>query len=105
MTNRAPAVMLLGIAACASLASSTRRENRLRAELDGHRIPQPLAAVWPVVLHLLAERGHELAGRDRQVVGARPAKAFKRLTSGGFQTGKVKGGLVLETMENSDRVR
>ncbi len=98
------ALAVLG-AACASLTASERRDERLRAALDAHAIHRPLASVWPAALRLLAERGHQLVGRDRARVGQDPAPLFRRLTGSGFATTPVKDGLVLETMEDQHLVR
>jgi hypothetical protein len=101
-TRLAGALVLL--AAC-SMTAQARRDARLRAELDATSIHQPLPAVWPAVLRLLADHGHQLVGHDRRVVGAPSVGAFKRVTAGGFETGRLDHGLALETMSNASAVR
>ncbi len=68
------------IAACALVAASSgcaaskaemARRQRLEAELDALRYPQPPAEVWQEVRKLLAERGYPLAGADAEAVGER----------------------------------
>ena len=98
------AAVWLSLAAC-SLTAQARRDAQLRAELDSRRIHQPLMTVWPAVLHLLADRGYQLVGRDRLAVGAQPASRLKRFTAGGFETGRTDQGLVLETMADASAVR
>ena len=100
------ALAAAALAACASATAQAQREERLRAALDGYRFAQPLAAVWPVALRVLADRGVQLVGRDRAAVGAPPANVFKRLTSGGFETARAGvNGRVLETMEDASHTR
>lgn len=84
-----------------SLTAQARRDTQLRRELDAARINQPLATVWPVVLHLLADHGYQLVGRDRVAVGAPAAAPYKRYTAGGFETARADHGLVLETMADA----
>ena len=98
------AAFMMMLVAC-SMTTQVRRDAQFRRELDAARINQPLAGVWPVVLHLLADHGYQLVGGDRLVVGAPPAARYKRLTAGGFETGKTDHGLVLETMTDASGVR
>ena len=105
-TSRSLAITTVLLLAACSMTAQARRDARLRADLDAHVFHLPLRVVWPVALHLLADHGYQLVGRDRLVVGAPPAGRFKRLTAGGFETSGYKGhGLVLETMEDSSRSR
>jgi hypothetical protein len=99
------AVVLLSMG-CSSLAEGTRRDARLREELDQHRFQQPLAKVWPAAMRLVRDRHFELVGRDWAVVGEPEQSPWKRLTGGGFQTRRFGDhGLVLETRETPARVR
>jgi hypothetical protein len=98
------AVTFVMLVAC-SIATQARRDAQLRHELDDARINQALTTVWPVALHLLAEHGFQLVGRDRLAVGAPSASPFKRFTGGGFETGRTDHGLVLETTSDASSVR
>jgi hypothetical protein len=75
-----------------------KRDARLREELDAHRFKQPLDAVWPEAQRLVYERGYELVGRDRAVVGAGEQGTIARVFSKGHETRSVGNGRrVLET--------
>jgi hypothetical protein len=100
----AAAAIVMFLLAC-SMTAQARRDARLRAGLDAHRFHQPLSTIWPAALHLLADHGYQLVGRDRLVVGAPPAPRFKRLTAGGFETGHSRTGFVMETMTNASGTR
>ena len=93
------AALLLLAAGCAAPAQA-RRNSRLREALDGYRLHQPLSAVWPAALQVLASHGFELVGADRGVAGQPPAGILQNVTGGGFETTRADGGLVLETMED-----
>ena len=75
------ALPLLALA-CASIA----REARLRHQLAGYQLPWPLAAVWPEALKVVAERGFQLMGDDRALVGQGTQNAWGALLGKGFAT-------------------
>ncbi len=97
----AASVVLLSISgACAT----TRRDQRLRDQLDAHQFPKPLSEVWPEALRLLAERDYQLVGKDREIVGQGEdsAGALAR----GFETREYSGGRrTAETRQNSAEIR
>ncbi|HTP28011.1 MAG TPA: hypothetical protein VMK12_20445 [Anaeromyxobacteraceae bacterium] len=98
------ATLVLLMMGC-SFAAQMRRDRRLRKELDGHRFQQPLSVVWPAGLRLLAERGYELVGHDRTVVGAPEEAWWKHVIGGGFETTRLDGqGLVMETKRNASGI-
>ena len=78
----------LGCAAVGQL----ERASRLREQLDDHRFAQPLDAVWPQAIKLLAERDYEVLGRDRAVVGLGPQSALGSFFQKGFETRDLGGG-------------
>lgn len=91
-TSRSLAITTVLLLAACSMTAQARRDARLRADLDAHVFHLPLRVVWPVALHLLADHGYQLVGRDRLVVGAPPAGRFKRLTAGYRLEGSEIGG-------------
>jgi hypothetical protein len=94
--RRVAIAALVAVAACAS--TGAKREARLHAELDQYQYPQPLEKVWPQALHLLADKGYPLVGKDREAAGQSPQGTLSQLFTAGFETSKVEGrGLVLET--------
>src|SRR5512133_1849807 len=64
----AAAAVLAVPSGCAVFAASARAE-RLQAQLDAVSLERPLDEIWPQVRHLLAERGHALAGNDAEAEG------------------------------------
>ena len=105
VASRWSAVLVAALVAACSMATQARRDTRLRAELDTHQIHKPLREVWPAALRLLADRGYQLVGRDRLVVGEPPAFRLKHLTAGGFETGRTDHGLAMESMADASATR
>jgi len=94
-------VTILGLA-CAGV----QREARLRRELDGYRLAQPLAEAWPAALRLLDERGFELASDDRVSIGKAPLSAVGRFLSRARDTRSTRDGRwVAETDHDASDVR
>lgn len=97
----AASVLLLSIAgACAT----TRRDQRLRDQLDAHQFPKPLSEVWPEALRLLAERDYQLVGKDREIAGQRGDEGTP--LNRGFETRQYSDGRrAAETRPNSAEIR
>lgn len=84
--------------------ATTRREQRLRQQLDGHQFQKPLSEVWPEALRLLAERDYQLAGKDRAAAGQREDEGSP--LARGFETREYSGGRrAAETRPNASDVR
>jgi hypothetical protein len=95
-------VSALLVLACAA----AQREARLRRELDGHRLGQPLAQVWPSALRLLDERGFDLASEDRVSIGKAPLNIAARFLSQARGTRSTRDGRwVAETDLDASDVR
>jgi hypothetical protein len=74
-------------------------------QLDGYRLAQPLAEVWPAALRLLDERGYDLASEDR-VTTASAAQRRGALLSQARDTRSTKDGRwVAETDLDASDVR
>jgi len=99
----ASAVLLL--AACASVGA-TRREGRLRDELDAYRIEKPLEEVWPEAMKVVLDRGYQPVGKDRDVVGLSAQGTWGNLIAKGHETQRLgSDGLVLETNQDGEKRR
>jgi hypothetical protein len=104
MSVRACVAATLTLVAGCSMATQARHEARLDAQLQGYRFHQPLEAVWIAALHVLADRGYQLVGNDRVLVGQPPAGALNEVTGGGFETSRTgEHTRVMETMESGGR--
>ena len=97
----AASVLLLSLAgACAT----TRRDQRLRDQLDAHQFPKPLSEVWPEALRLLADRDYQLVDKDREIAGQRTEDGTP--LNRGFETRQYSDGRrAAETRPNSAEVR
>ena len=90
---------------CASLGTGGR-ESQLRRELNSYQLPRPLAAVWPDALRVLSERGVQLVGHDRVVVGQPEQNTWGQLLAKGFETRDAGGGRwVAESNANGEQLR
>ncbi len=87
------------------MTSQVRRDDRLRASLDEHAFAEPLGVVWPALLRLLSERGVQLVGHDRVVVGQPRASLLSHVTRGGFETARDGQRLVMESMQDASGLR
>jgi hypothetical protein len=85
------ALLALVVLSCASV-SGMKREGQLRRELNAYQLPRPLAAVWPDALRVLSERGVQLVGHDRVIVGQPEQSAFGQMLAKGFETRDLGGG-------------
>lgn len=100
------APLLLLAAACGCATAAATRQARLRQELDGSRVDRAPAEIWPQVLKFLSERGYELAGDDRQVVGLKERSRIVEAFSSGHDTRVRKdGSRVMETGKNDQGLR
>ena len=96
------ACVAIWVLACAGV----QREARLRRELDGYRMAQPLAEVWPAALRLLDERGFDLASEDRVTIGKAPLNVAARFLSQARDTRSTRDGRwVAETDLDASDVR
>ncbi len=86
------------------MTAQYQHETRLRSELRGFRFHEPLQAVWPIALQVLADHGYELVGGDRSSAGQPPPGDLDGFTGDGVATRAVDHRLVAETMED-DRGR
>jgi hypothetical protein len=94
--------LLLALSSC-SLVSGARREGRLREALEARPLPRPCAAVWPDALRVVAERGYELVGADRDALGLPALHPWRAALSKGFETRALgAGGRVLESGADAD---
>ena len=104
MTLRTPllvAAALVGLASCA-----TSRNAALATQLDDYSIPKPLPEVWPDALHFLYDRGFELVGKDRLVLGQAEQGAVAKFFSYGQETQRLANGeWRAETAANDRRQR
>ncbi len=102
----------LASSGCAAAKAELARKQRLEAELDALRYPQPQAEVWQAVRQLLADEGCPLAGADAEAVGQKsgvlqgllsPAKETHSLRSdvGLLQQLGLAGGLPPQAAEGS----
>jgi hypothetical protein len=100
----AAAAVLAVPSGCAVFAASARDE-RLQAQLDTVSLELPLDQIWPQVRHLLAERGHALAGKDAEAEGQSGVDLIGFLSRARETTPTTRGGRRLETGWDGRRVR
>jgi hypothetical protein len=103
-TGRLAPILLLAAAGCVTAAA--QRQANLRQALDQSRVERAPAEVWPQVLQFLSDRGYELAGDDRRVVGLRARAGIVEALSSGHDTRVRKdGSRVMETGKNDEGLR
>jgi hypothetical protein len=103
-TARLAPILLLAAAGCVTAAA--QRQAHLRQALDRSRVERAPAEIWPQVLQFLSDRGYELAGDDRRVVGLRARAGIVEALSSGHDTRVRKdGSRVMETGKNDEGLR
>lgn len=101
---RVPAAALAVLLSLAFSCATTRRDQRLRQQLDEHPFQKPLSEVWPEALRLLAEHDYQLVGKDRAIAGQ--GEDGGGALARGFETREYSGGRrAAETRPNSAEVR
>ena len=102
MTRGLAPLLLAAAAACAAAS----RQGRLQADLDRIRLERAPAEIWPQVLKFLHERGYQLAGADRKVVGLEKRSSLAEAFSLGHGTRvRADGSRIAETGRNSEGLR
>lgn len=94
--------LLLALGSCAA----SRSEARIREQLDAYSIAKPLAEVWPEALRHASDRGFDLVGKDRAVLGQEEQGTLGKILSAGHDTRTISATQWrAETAANGQRLR
>lgn len=101
----APVVLLLASSfGCAAL-SGQGRATAVKAQLDAYRFQKPIDEVWPVAIRMLANKGWEPIGKDRELIGMAKDGAWSKILKGYETRTYGDGTRELQTKEDPTWLR